>query len=513
MKATPAVGGQRSEMLFHLLELHAARNKHQMEEEKTGKKKSCLVFYPSPGMGHLVSMVELAKRFLPYSFDLTVVVAEPPYNTGDTASYIRSVAGTHPSITFHRLLPPVTLPLDASPSTNHEAFTYRFVDLNNPLLHDALLRKIPVSALLLDFFCFASMEYAARLGIPSYVYYTSSATCLAVTFNLPTLHTNCTSSLKDMVDTVLDDVPGVPPLPASYMPTPVLDREDEAYWVFLRMSMEIPKCRGILVNTFEALEPRAMRALSEGACIPDGPTPRIFPIGPVIAADNRGGEWEYLSWLDSQSAKSVVFLCFGSLGLFSAEQLKEIAIGLEKSEQRFLWVVRSPPSPDDKTAGRLSVPPEPDLEALLPKGFMERTRNMGMVVKSWAPQAAILSHDSVGGFVTHCGWNSILEAICAGVPMVAWPLYAEQKLNKVFLTKEAQLAIPVSEEENGLVTAAEVEKRLRELMESEEGKGLRERTVATRDAAMVAVNVGGSSLAVLTEFAESLKQLSIGDDL
>ncbi|KAG9441567.1 hypothetical protein H6P81_017421 [Aristolochia fimbriata] len=477
--------------------------------EKTGRR--CVVFYPSPGMGHLVSMVEFAKRLLPYSFDLTVVTAEPPYNTGSTASYMRRVTETHPAITFHRL-PPVSLPLDASSSTNNEAFTFRFIDLNRTLLHDALLdisRRNSICALVLDFFCFTSMESAARLGIPPYVYFTSSATCLASFFDFPTLHRNTAASLKDMTDTVLD-VPGVPPLPASHMPTPVLDREDEAYWGFFRMSMEIPKCRGILVNTFEGLEPRALRAISEGACIPDGPTPRIFPIGPVIAADNRGGKWECLSWLDSQPDKSVVFLCFGSLGLFSAEQLKEIAIGVERSEQRFLWVVRSPPSPDDKTAGRLCAPPEPDLEALLPKGFLERTRNRGMVLKSWAPQAAVLSHGSVGGFVTHCGWNSILEAICAGVPMVAWPLYAEQKLNKVFLTKETKLAIPVTEEENGLVTAAEVERRVRELMESEEGKGLRERTAATRTAAVAAVSEGGSSLAVLTEFAESLKQLQIG---
>ncbi|KAG9441566.1 hypothetical protein H6P81_017420 [Aristolochia fimbriata] len=479
--------------------------------EETGKK-SCLVFYPSPGMGHLVSMVELAKRLLPYSFDLAVVVAEPPYNTGDTASYIRSVAGTHPSITFHRLLPPVTLPLDASPSTNHEALTFRFIHLNNPLLHRALrdisARNVPVSALVLDFFCYTSMECAARLGIPPFVYFTSNATCLAMSLNLPTFHRNTTSSLKDMFDTVLDMIPGVPPLPASHMPEPLQDREDEAYGEALKMSVGIAKCRGILVNTFEGLEPRALRALSEGACIPDGPTPRIYPIGPVIAADNRDGEWESLSWLDTQPGKSVVFLCFGSLGLFSAEQLKEIAIGLERSEQRFLWVVRSPPSPNDKTLGRLSVPPEPDLEALLSKGFLERTRNRGKVIKSWAPQPAVLNHESVGGFVTHCGWNSILEAVCAGVPMVAWPLYAEQKMNKVFLTEEAKLAIAVREEENGLVTAAEVEKRVRELMESEEGKGLRERTLVARDAAVAAVGEGGRSEAKVTEFAESLKEFS-----
>ncbi|KAL0318075.1 UNVERIFIED_CONTAM: UDP-glycosyltransferase 88A1 [Sesamum angustifolium] len=113
-------------------------------------------------------------------------------------------------------------------------------------------------------------------------------------------------------------------------------------------------------------------------------------------------------------------LGYRSLGLFSAAQLKEIAVGLERSGQRFLWVVRSPPS-DDKSKLYLR-PPEPDLDSLLPAGFLDRTKDRGLVLKSWAPQVAVLNHESVGGFVTHCGWNSVLESVCAAVPMVAWPL-------------------------------------------------------------------------------------------
>ncbi|KAK7836185.1 udp-glycosyltransferase 88a1 [Quercus suber] len=130
---------------------------------------------------------------------------------------------------------------------------------------------------------------------------------------------------------------------------------------------------------------------------------------------------ECLSWLDSQPSQSVVFLCFGSLGLFSIEQLKEIALGLEKSDQRFLWVVRNPPS--EKHGLVMSAQPDLDLDSLLPEGFLVRTKERGLVVKSWAPQ--------LGGFVTHCGWNSVLEAVCTGMPMVAWPLYTEQRFNRV----------------------------------------------------------------------------------
>ena len=198
-----------------------------------------------------------------------------------------------------------------------------------------------------------------------------------------------------------------------------------------------------------------------------------------------------------------MFLCFGSLGLFSIEQLKEIALGLEKSDQRFLWVVRNPPS--EKHGLAVSAQPDPDLDSLLPEGFLDRTKERGLVVKSWAPQLAVLNHGSVGGFVTHCGWNSVLEAVCAGVPMVAWPLYAEQRFNRVVLVEDLKIALSMDESEDGFVSATEVEKRVRELMDSESGNSIRERTLAMKDGAKAALSEGGSSSVALTKLVESWK--------
>ena len=296
------------------------------------------------------------------------------------------------------------------------------------------------------------------------------------------------------------------------MAKPILDREDKAYEFFLNMFIHLPRSAGIIVNTFEALEPRAVKTILDGLCVLDGPTSPIFCIGPLIAADDRSGGGggggggsgipECLTWLESQPKRSVLFLCFGSLGLFSEEQLKEIAVGLERSGQRFLWVVRSPPSKDPSR--RFLAPPEPDLNSLLPDGFLDRTKERGLMVKSWAPQVAVLNHASVGGFVTHCGWNSVLEAVCAGVPMVAWPLYAEQRFNRVVLVEEMKLAFPMEESEEGFVTATEVEKRVRELMESEEGRNtLRLRIMAMKEAAETAMSDGGSSRTALTKLVKS----------
>ena len=146
------------------------------------------------------------------------------------------------------------------------------------------------------------------------------------------------------------------------------------------------------------------------------------------------------------------------------------------------------------------------MDELLPKGFLERTKDTGFVVKQWAPQVAVLSHDSVGGFVTHCGWNSVLEAVCCGVPMIGWPLYAEQRLNKVVLVEETKVGLGLNELENGFVSATELEKRVKELMDSEVGTELRERVSGLRDEAVAAVKEGGSSHVALAKLAEVWRQ-------
>lgn len=229
-------------------------------------------------------------------------------------------------------------------------------------------------------------------------------------------------------------------------------------------------------------------------CTPGNKFPPVYSIGPLVAdakdrlCMSKSATLDCLSWLDAQPRKSVVFLCFGSKGVLSVAQLKEIAKGLEKSDQRFLWVVKGPVL-DDKD--------ELNLDLLLPEGFLERTEKKGLVVKSWAPQAAVLRHESVGGFVTHCRWNSVLEAVAAGVPMLAWPLYAEQHLNSVVLEEEMKLAIAMDlslSSEDGLVSAEEVERKVRKLMGLPEGEALKQRSLEMKGMALAAWEFGGSSV-------------------
>ncbi|KAJ4961848.1 hypothetical protein NE237_021758 [Protea cynaroides] len=456
-------------------------------------------------------MVELGKLILEHcpSLSVTILITPPPLNTGSTGPYMNRISSTTPSITFHHL-PAISISHDSISSPHHEALIVEVVRRNNPNVYKALLSISKIStiqAFIVDMFCTTSLDVAASFNLPIYHFYTSGAAALCVMLYFPTMHKNTTESFKELGSTLLD-FPGVPSIPACDMVKPILDRNDDAYHDFLDLFSRMSKSNGIIINTFESLEPRAVKALSSGLSIPDRPTPPIYCIGPVIAADDRtgghGNKHECLTWLDSQPSRSVVFLCFGSLGLFSAAQLKEIAVGLERSGLRFLWVVRNP-LVEDKSWRHLA-PPEPDLEALLPEGFLERTKDRGFVVKLWAPQKEVLSQKAVGGFVTHCGWNSVLESVWAGVPMVAWPLYAEQRLNRIFMVEEMKIALPMNELENGFVYAAEVEKRVRGLMESEEGKAVRARTIAMRDAAVAATtDDSGSSRVSFAQMAESWK--------
>jgi UDP:flavonoid glycosyltransferase YjiC (YdhE family) len=133
------------------------------------------------------------------------------------------------------------------------------------------------------------------------------------------------------------------------------------------------------------------------------------------------------------------------------------------------------------------------MEAFLPDGFLQRTRDRGLVLKNWAPQAEVVQHQAVGAFVTHCGWNSALEAIMAGVPMICWPLYAEQRLNKVHLVEEMRIGVAVEGYEEELVKAQELEAKVRLVMESDQGKELRDRVAMAKEMAAHAVKEGGSS--------------------
>nr|CAB3474172.1 unnamed protein product [Digitaria exilis] len=238
-------------------------------------------------------------------------------------------------------------------------------------------------------FCVDATDVATKLGIPVYTFIPTGASLLAVLTQLPALFASRQTGLKELGDTPLEFL-GVPPMPASHLIAELLAHpEDETCKVSMSIFERGMGTMGVLVNTVE-------RCRHSGIpCVPGKVPPPIYCVGPLVENNARNGEkaekHECLAWLDAQPERSVVFLCFGSLGTFSEEQLKEMAVGLDRSGQRFLWVVRMPANIDDPTR-ILENQYEPDLDALLPEGFLERTKGRGLVVKSWAPQVEPRAH-------------------------------------------------------------------------------------------------------------------------
>jgi UDP-glucoronosyl and UDP-glucosyl transferase len=456
-------------------------------------EKEMIVLYPGMGVGHLVPMVELAKLFIHEGFAVTMVIMDQPDKNGFVKDRIARLSVANPSIKFHTL-PPVPLPSNAT-LVEHMLETSR---LQNANLLSFFRTLSSVRAIVVDFFCTDVLDVGSELQIPTYIFHTSPAVSVSIILYYPVFHSSITTSLNDMGEVPLH-FPGALPMFASDLPESMRDRNSRAYNGFLYHFKRIRNANGILINTFEWFERKAVNAIKDGICVPDGLTPPIYCIGPVAREGNckLGDErHDCLTWLDKQPKNSVMFLCFGSLGTFPLQQLKEIAIGLENSRQKFVWVVRNPTNMFE----------EPNLDILLPKGFLDRTKVRGMVVKSWVSQVEVLQHEAVGGFVTHCGWNSILEAVKAGVPMICWPLYAEQRLNRKFLVEEAKVAVSIQGYDKGLVHADEVETKIRWLMESKGGEELRNKMALVRDKAMEAVMEGGQSWKAFRDLIGSFKE-------
>ncbi|KQK09608.1 UDP-glycosyltransferase 88A1 [Brachypodium distachyon] len=481
--------------------------------------KQTVVLFAGAGVGHVTPMTELAYVFLKHGYDVTMVLLEPPFKSTDSgASFIERIAASNPSISFH-VLPPLPAP-DFAASGKHPFLLMLQLarDYNAPL--EAFLRSIPrerLHSLVLDMFCVHAMDVGTAVGVPVYTFFASGASCLSVLTQFPALVAGRQSGLKDLGDTPLDFL-GVPPMPASHLIRELLEHpEDEMCKAMTNIWKRNTETMGVLVNTFEALESRAVQSLRDPLCVPGRILPPVYCVGPLVSKgtakdDSKAERNECLAWLDAQPDRSVVFLCFGSKGTLSADQLKEMAVGLERSGQRFLWSVRTPAGTKDPKK-YFEVRPEADLDALLPEGFLERTKDRGLVVKSWAPQVDVLQHPATGAFVTHCGWNSTLEAVVAGVPMLCWPLEAEQKMNKVFMTEDMGVAVELEGYRTGFIKAGELEAKLRLVIEAEEGRQLRARVAARREEAQAALEEGGSSRAAFVQFLLDVENLAHGKEL
>ncbi|GJN13170.1 hypothetical protein PR202_ga31514 [Eleusine coracana subsp. coracana] len=474
--------------------------------------KGAVVLYTWLVRGHLHPMVLFADRVAGYGVPVTLAIADVPSSTTSSSTVAR-LSSSYPSVSFH-LLPAATARSGDEADPDADPFITLIADLRatTPHLIDFLRSILSVKAVVVDFFCGCALDAVSDLGLPAYMFFTSGASALAAYLHMPVMPSNV--SFGEMGRSLLH-FPGVhPAVPASDLPQVLLAPHDnEQYKATIGLFEQIVKAKGVLANTYEWLEPAAVKAMRDGSPRPGELVPRLFCVGPLVG-EERGGErgiHEFLmTWLDAQAPRSVVFLCFGSASSVPAEQIREIAAGLERSGHAFLWAVRAPVAPDADSTKRFEGRDEAAAleDLLLPDGFLDRTLGRGLVVSTWAPQVEVLRHVSIGAFVTHCGWNSTLEAITAGVPMVCWPMYAEQRLNKVLVAEGMELGVVMQGYDDGLVTAKEVEAKVRLVMEFEQGEELKKKVAVAKDKAAAAFESGGSSEKAFVDFLNGIESSS-----
>ncbi|CAH9120827.1 unnamed protein product [Cuscuta epithymum] len=466
-----------------------------------------LVFIPGPGVGHLIATIEMAKLLLQkcprHDLSISVLIMKVPFDSKLTL-YIDSLVAENEGSSSK--LKPVLLSASTTPDhTKTGTFMLSFVESHRQSAREvvkeihtkASLDSGRLAGIVLDMFCVDFMDLAEEFGIPAYVFFTSGAGSLGMLLSLQSLRDDQGKDVTEFKGSDPDlEIPVYSkPFPAKLIPGVALDKTGGSE-MFLNFFRKIRAAKGIMVNTFPELEQYAIESLSKDNGIK---IPPVYAVGPVLSLQtDKIGESgkEILEWLNTQPDSSVVFLCFGSGGSFPEPQVKEIASALERSGHRFLWALRKPPAKGAVYPTDFNSP-----EEALPEGFLERTKDIGKVI-GWAPQAAVLAHPAVGGFVSHCGWNSTLESVWFGVPMATWPIYAEQQANAFQLVTDIGMAVDLkmdyikdfdSEEFPEAVKAEVIEAGIRKLMDNPSASPARIKARELKQESREALEEGGSS--------------------
>ncbi|CDP08077.1 unnamed protein product [Coffea canephora] len=318
------------------------------------------------------------------------------------------------------------------------------------------------------------LNLAHRVGLHGASFFTQSCAVCALyyhmdqgTIQLP-LDKSVTVKLPSMPALESNDLPDL-----QYFPDPdnVITR------TLLDQFSNIDKVDFILFNTFEELEDESPNAVPIGN--------PLIPYLLLFFQRNVTNAEACLKWLDERETCSVVYVSFGSIAAPGEDQIEEVAEALLRSNCKFLWVVRE------------------EEESKLPKNFKSESSEQGLII-NWCPQLEVLAHWAIACFVTHCGWNSTIEALSAGVPMIAAPQWVDQTTNAKFIADVWQTGLRVKLNDKGFVGREEFEYCIRDITGGEREKEIRRNAKKWKELAIQAVGEGGSSDRNLEDFATSL---------
>ncbi|XP_059438082.1 UDP-glycosyltransferase 89B2-like [Corylus avellana] len=450
-----------------------------------------IVAYPYPTASHIIPLLDLTQRLLTRGLTVTVLV------TPNNLSLLDPYLSSHPSSLNHLVLPApdTSSSITPPPLKRHIANMRALRDLHYPILLQWFQsHSSPTVAILSDFFLGWTHHLACELGVPRIVFSPAGAFGMSVVFSL--IRDLPKNDDPDIDVNFLVSLPRIPNSPVyPWWQVPRLYRnskEGDPDWDFYRNNMLANTGSwGFVFNSFTELERVYFEHLKR-----ELGNDRVWAVGPVLPPEegdleeqtNRGGAssvpcYEVMTWLDSHPANSVVYVCFGSRIVLTSKQMDVLTAALELSGVSFILC----DGHDD--------------HGVIPDGFEDRVDGRGLVIKGWAPQVTILRHRAVGAFLTHCGWNSVLEGIAAGVVILTWPMDTDQFTNSTLLVDQLGVGILVGEGDQNIPESTELARLLRISIVG--GRPERVQAKKLSNAALAAIN-GGSSDQDLDEIVKLL---------
>uniref|UniRef100_A0A1D1Y5F8 Glycosyltransferase n=1 Tax=Anthurium amnicola TaxID=1678845 RepID=A0A1D1Y5F8_9ARAE len=459
-----------------------------------------VAIFPFMSKGHTIPLLHLARllhrrRLATFTFFTT------PLNAPHLRAYLADLP--HDAVHVVELpfprdspgLPPGVENTDQLPSMSLFLSFVGATKRLRPDFEQALGRLSPPATFLLsDAFHVWTLESARELGIPRLMFYGMGWYAMAVStmVSIGRPHAGIHSEIEPF------RVPGfphiqltkadlAPPFDDPTANSPLQDFVSE-------QAMATLESQGVIVNSFYEMEAAFADHWNRNL------HPKGWCVGPLCLAQPpqevaRSLRWEHAEWLDARLAagRPVLYVSFGTQAELPAPQLEELAAALENSGLDFFWVLRNKEGSSSSSS--------------VDAGYDERVAGRGVVAREWVPQMEVLSHAAIRGFLSHCGWNSVLEGVCAGVPILAWPLMAEQHLNAKLVVEELGVGLRVRTADGtreGLVRRECVEEMARALLMGEEGRAAAARVGKLKGGALRAMEGAGSSWSALAEMVEEL---------
>nr|AIL51398.1 glycosyltransferase [Actinidia deliciosa] len=459
-----------------------------------------ILIFPYPAQGHMLPMLDLTHQLAIRGLTITILVTPKNLQTLDP------LLSSHPSIQtlvlpfpHHSSLPSSVENVRDVGNIGNVPITIALGKLHDPILQWFKSHPTPPVALLSDYFLGWTNQLASQLGIPRITFFSSGAffTCV-----LNNIWSNM-ETVRTLSVVIFPDLPRSPTFPIDHLTSWCRQYlQSDPDWVFFRHGFIANMSSwGWVFNAFDGLEREYLDHLRKTM----GHI-HVWQVGPLHLL---GGERtldrvnpesdlseDVMKWLDGCPDGSVLYVCFGSQKLLKRDQMEALAYGLEQSNFRFIWVVKLAMDQHGGYAYEFT-----------PDGFEDRVSARGIILKGWAPQVMILNHRAVGGFLSHCGWNSVLEGVTAGVMILAWPMEGDQFVTARLLVENMGVAICVCEGANTVPNSVKLARAIALAMSRDIPQRLRVEEL--RGKAMEAIRAGGSSSKDLDGLVRELAQLQV----